>query len=95
MGFEDPQTVFPDYSERPAGLIGDFIANLIANLIAIYKAITGLVALFKYITGRIDQSRFYARMNEIAESCRKAGDGELKDRLDAGRKVTDNFNRHV
>ena len=91
MGFENAQTVFPDYSERPAGLI----AQILSNLIAIYKAITGLVALFKYITGRIDQSRFYARMNEIAESCRKAGDGELKDRLDAGRKVTDNFNRHV
>jgi len=65
-----------------------------ATLKLIIEAIKLFLWAFKFIKGEITEAAFRSRVKKIKKAGEKAGTGNLEERLQGGRDVEDNFNRH-
>lgn len=61
----------------------------------IYELLRLLVEGYKFLKGEIEEHVYLSRIKAIQEGVNQAKDGPLDKRLDGGKKVEDNFNRHA
>jgi len=62
---------------------------------AIIQLISVLITTIKWMQGTISLAQYNKRINKINTAIKKAQTGELPERLEGGKDVEDNFNRHA
>jgi hypothetical protein len=62
---------------------------------AVIYLLKTLVEALRYISGQINAIEFNTRLNKIEKAVNRAENGPtINDRMEGGRDVEDNFNRH-
>lgn len=65
------------------------------NFALILKILAMIPAVVKFLRGAISEIEFQLAAIRIRDGVDRAKEGPLEDRLEGGKKVEDNFNRHT